>query len=190
MKRYEEIRVHGIVQGVGFRPFVYRLARDERLDGNVRNEGGVVMIKVAGPGERIEAFVAALRAAPPPLARIDRIERMTVAGGQPQGFSIGLSLSGDIVGGEPAISPDTAVCQTAWRIFLNLAIGISAIHSPTAPTVARVCRSYTQFHTTGTTPVWWISQCARPARANTTTPTTVGSTHNPTHVQPAVRRRD
>lgn len=119
MTSHEEIRVHGIVQGVGFRPFVFRLAREERLDGDVRNESGVVMINVAGPGERIEAFVAALRDAPPPLARIDRIEQMTVEGGLPQGFSIGLSLSGEIVGGEPAVSPDTAICRDCRADIFN-----------------------------------------------------------------------
>ena len=115
----EEIRIHGIVQGVGFRPFVYRLARDQGLDGEVRNEAGMVMIKLAGTMERIEAFVTLLRAAPPPLARIDRIERTTLAGGLARGFTIITSVTGEIVGGEPAISPDTAVCPECLADILE-----------------------------------------------------------------------
>ena len=66
------LRVRGAVQGVGFRPFAYGLATQLELGGFVRNgpDGVVVEIEGARAGE----FVDSLRAAPPPLARIDAIE--------------------------------------------------------------------------------------------------------------------
>ena len=54
------IRVRGVVQGVGFRPFVYRLARQTELSGWVRNDATGVLIHVEGPGDRLEQFRALL----------------------------------------------------------------------------------------------------------------------------------
>jgi hydrogenase maturation protein HypF len=73
------IRVSGIVQGVGFRPFVYELATRYQLVGWVLNNSSGVEIKVVGPSETLAAFVTALQAEKPPLATIDRIdiERLT-----------------------------------------------------------------------------------------------------------------
>ena len=69
-----EIAVTGIVQGVGFRPFVYRLASRHSLAGFVRNLGDAgVEIVVEGDKQAIEDFVATLRAEQPPLARIEDI---------------------------------------------------------------------------------------------------------------------
>ncbi|NJP88714.1 carbamoyltransferase HypF [Nonomuraea sp. FMUSA5-5] len=64
------IEVHGIVQGVGFRPFVHRLATSIGIRGRVRNAGGHVVISAAGPQPALEAFVAGLRAQRPGAARI------------------------------------------------------------------------------------------------------------------------
>jgi hydrogenase maturation protein HypF len=50
------IRVRGVVQGVGFRPFVYRLARQTELSGWVRNDAAGVLIHVEGPGDRLDRF--------------------------------------------------------------------------------------------------------------------------------------
>ena len=71
----EEIRIHGIVQGVGFRPFVFRAAQELGLRGNVQNNGGAVRIRVAGLAVDINRFVEILCDRTPPLARIDRLER-------------------------------------------------------------------------------------------------------------------
>lgn len=70
-RRTCRIHVTGVVQGVGFRPFVYRLAQRHGLTGWVRNESGNVEISVAGAPESIDQFVDDLRAEAPPLARID-----------------------------------------------------------------------------------------------------------------------
>jgi hydrogenase maturation protein HypF len=68
------IRVRGTVQGVGFRPVVYRIARAAGLVGFVRNDGEGVWIEIEGGDVAVAAFVAALRRESPPLARIDAIE--------------------------------------------------------------------------------------------------------------------
>ena len=68
------IRVRGVVQGVGFRPFVYRLARANTLAGWVLNgeEGGELFVEGAQPG--LQAFVQDLKTQPPPAASIAEIE--------------------------------------------------------------------------------------------------------------------
>ncbi len=71
----ELIRVRGLVQGVGFRPTVWRLARRCHLRGWVANDGDGVVIRLCGPPSAIARFVAGLSAESPPLARIDRIDR-------------------------------------------------------------------------------------------------------------------
>ena len=71
----ELIRVRGLVQGVGFRPTVWRLARQHGLGGWVANDGEGVIMAVRGSPAGIAGFVAELARAPPPLARIDAIER-------------------------------------------------------------------------------------------------------------------
>jgi len=71
----ERIRVRGLVQGVGFRPNVWRLARRYGLRGWVANDSGGVAMHVCGSKQAIESFVAAISSEAPPLARIDGIER-------------------------------------------------------------------------------------------------------------------
>ena len=69
------ITVTGIVQGVGFRPFIYRTAKDQKLRGFVRNRAdAVVEIVLEGEKERIEAFLQVLRNEKPPLARLDNVQ--------------------------------------------------------------------------------------------------------------------
>ncbi len=68
------ITVRGVVQGVGFRPFVYQTARARGLAGWVRNEADTVRIEVQGENAALDAFVDALRHAHPPQARIDAID--------------------------------------------------------------------------------------------------------------------
>ncbi len=77
--RAELIRVRGLVQGVGFRPTVWRLARNYGLRGWVGNDGGGVTALLCGAPADIAGLVDALRRAPPLLARIDAIERVPAA---------------------------------------------------------------------------------------------------------------
>ncbi|MFN2241671.1 MAG: acylphosphatase, partial [Anaerolineae bacterium] len=84
-KRLErrQIGVRGVVQGVGFRPFVYRLAHDHELNGWVLNHSGGVEIEVEGAPAALDAFVRALTEQAPPLARIVAVE---IAGAPPVGY--------------------------------------------------------------------------------------------------------
>ena len=72
----KKILTHGIVQGVGFRPYVYRLATSLNLNGYVRNLGNVVEIILEGGN--IELFIERLQNELPPIARIDSIEVLDI----------------------------------------------------------------------------------------------------------------
>lgn len=74
MKTRTQIQIKGIVQGVGFRPFVYALAEKNSLKGQVLNNGVGVLVDVEGENEKIEQFINALQTNPPPLAVIESIE--------------------------------------------------------------------------------------------------------------------
>lgn len=103
----EEIIVRGIVQGVGFRPFVWRLAQRLRLDGEVSNRGDAVIVVAAGPSATLEAFAAALGAEAPPLARVEAVERRAAPDFTGSGFTIAASAPGTVSVG---IVADIATC--------------------------------------------------------------------------------
>ena len=67
------VRVTGVVQGVGFRPFVYRLATEHALTGWVNNDTAGVLLEAQGRESDLSAFVAALSAQAPPLARVNGV---------------------------------------------------------------------------------------------------------------------
>ena len=73
-KKLAKISVRGVVQGVGFRPFIYRLAQEYNLKGWVRNTSGNVEIEVEGDGESLEKFLSDLEAKAPPMARLEKVE--------------------------------------------------------------------------------------------------------------------
>ncbi len=111
------LEVTGIVQAVGFRPFVYRLARELQLDGRVRNTAGRVEIEVAGTPSQLEAFAARLRAEAPPRARIETVtmralaeQRMPAPG---SGFAILESVAAAFT--ERLFPPDIATCDDCLR---------------------------------------------------------------------------
>lgn len=110
----ERLLVTGVVQGVGFRPAVYRLARDLALRGLVRNTAAGVEILVAGPPARIDAFVSALHDAAPPASAIEAVHRECIAAVPiPQTFRIDDS---DVAGScLPAFPPDLALCADCAR---------------------------------------------------------------------------
>ena len=102
------IEVRGIVQGVGFRPFVYGLATRHRLAGFVRNEAGRVVIEVEGEPPVLDQFLAELADHPPPLALV---EHLSWACQTPRGdstFQIEESTAG--ASGAVFVSPDVATC--------------------------------------------------------------------------------
>ena len=107
------IHVVGIVQGVGFRPFVYSLATRLGLTGWVRNTSAGVDIEVDGPPQALEEFIRALEIEPPALAKIDQI---IVESRSPNGFS-GFEIM-DSVAIDDAfqpISPDVSICTDCIR---------------------------------------------------------------------------
>lgn len=102
-----EIRVRGRVQGVGFRPTVWRYARELELSGEVLNDSGGVLIRVFGRPSVIAALVGRIEREPPPLARIDAIETQAYFGDLPAEFGIANSLAGDA---HTQVAPDAAIC--------------------------------------------------------------------------------
>ncbi|AAP85849.1 carbamoyltransferase HypF (plasmid) [Cupriavidus necator H16] len=104
------IRVRGVVQGVGFRPFVYRLARELGLAGWVRNDGAGVDIEAQGSAAALVELRERLRRDAPPLARVDEIgEERCAAQVDADGFAI-LESSRSDAAVHTAIGHDTAVC--------------------------------------------------------------------------------
>ncbi|MEH2159748.1 MAG: carbamoyltransferase HypF [Nostoc sp.] len=112
----EEIRVCGTVQGVGFRPTVYRLAKACGLHGDVCNDGEGVLIRVSGSEEAITEFVARLQTECPPLAKINKLTITPYKGKLNfNDFVISTSVSNAI---KTEITPDAATCpQCQQEIF-------------------------------------------------------------------------
>ncbi|WIX80399.1 carbamoyltransferase HypF [Amycolatopsis carbonis] len=102
------VRVDGVVQGVGFRPFVHGLARRLGLTGFVGNDSRGVFVEVEGASDDLNAFVSALRAEAPPLAVVDDVRVTRVPATGASGFEIVASPAG----GEAAtlVSADSATC--------------------------------------------------------------------------------
>ncbi len=116
-RRYQ---IRGVVQGVGFRPFVFRTAERHALGGWVRNDSDGVLLEVQGPPGALEEFIVEVRTRAPALARVDSVallerrheERLL------EGFEIHVSEH------RPArastlISPDTCVCEECLRELLD-----------------------------------------------------------------------
>lgn len=112
------IRVRGLVQGVGFRPTVWRVARSLSLSGVVRNDSEGVLIEAWGTPSELDDLVRRLREAPPPLARIDAIETMALTSTSPhEDFRIDVSAGG----GEPTtgVVADAASCAQCIQETLD-----------------------------------------------------------------------
>ncbi len=104
-----EVVVTGLVQGVGFRPFVYRIATKSKLAGWVLNTNENVKIQVTGTPENIESFLHSLKNESPQAAAIDKISTQTIATENFESFSI--HGSHDVSDEITEISPDIAVCD-------------------------------------------------------------------------------
>jgi hydrogenase maturation protein HypF len=103
------VRVTGVVQGVGFRPFVYNLAGSLGLSGWVRNTSSGVDIEIGGPRPTMERFLASLQGEAPPLAQIDDIVWEPCLPPTEQGFLILPSLAAE--GEFQCVSADVATCD-------------------------------------------------------------------------------
>jgi hydrogenase maturation protein HypF len=107
------IEVTGIVQGVGFRPYVYRLAFARHLAGFITNTSAGVSIEVEGPAEVVDDFVLRLPAEAPPLARITQMAAHDIPARADGDFRILPSRAGE--NRRVLISPDVAICDDCLR---------------------------------------------------------------------------
>jgi hydrogenase maturation protein HypF len=107
------VRVEGIVQGVGFRPFVYSLATGLGLGGLVGNDVDGVFVEVEGPPAAVSEFLRSLQRDAPPLARIERVTTTPMTPRGPGAFAI----AGSTPGGQrrTLVSADTATCTDCLR---------------------------------------------------------------------------
>jgi hydrogenase maturation protein HypF len=108
-----ELRIRGVVQGVGFRPFVYRLAHRHGLVGWVLNGGSGVQLHVEGPSDAVDAFARAVVAEAPPAARIASVDAVAAVVEGFETFAIRESLPNEYV--TVRISPDLPVCEPCLR---------------------------------------------------------------------------
>src|SRR5918998_1984677 len=104
-----EISVRGIVQGVGFRPFIYALAQRHGLTGLVRNDAEGVYIEAEGSPEGLEVFLRGIKESAPPLAVVESVEWHTLAVLNEREFRIEESREG--AQRRALISPDVATCE-------------------------------------------------------------------------------
>ncbi|MDL2261570.1 carbamoyltransferase HypF [Methanimicrococcus sp. OttesenSCG-928-J09] len=105
------ILIKGVVQGVGFRPFVYRTAVKNHISGSVINLGNMVQISASGTAENMDSFLSDLTSENPPLSRIDEMDISNVEfdiDSDHNDFLILESTEGD--SGNSIIPPDTAIC--------------------------------------------------------------------------------
>ncbi len=111
------IEVSGIVQGVGFRPYIYRLASERRLVGSICNTAAGVSIEVQGLGAAVDDFLARLPVEAPPLARITDIVAREIPCNGDRDFQIVTTHRGERV--STLISPDVAACDDCLREMLD-----------------------------------------------------------------------
>ncbi|MBV8991381.1 MAG: carbamoyltransferase HypF [Solirubrobacterales bacterium] len=111
------MRVEGTVQGVGFRPFVYRLAHELGLAGWVLNDARGVLLEVEGTSPALDRFLVRLRSEAPPLAVLDRVSSETLECDGASSFEIRQSPHGQRA--DAPVTPDTATCQDCLRELLD-----------------------------------------------------------------------
>jgi hydrogenase maturation protein HypF len=113
MQIRRQIAVSGIVQGVGFRPYIYRLATENQLAGTIRNTSSGVTIEVQGPQATVDDFISRLPREAPPLARITEIVTADLPCNGDREFRIIASHAEESV--QTLISPDVATCNDCLR---------------------------------------------------------------------------
>jgi hydrogenase maturation protein HypF len=104
--------IGGVVQGVGFRPFVHRLAAEYGVSGFVLNDGRGVVVEAEGRADTLDAFAAALRERAPALARVETVSVIAIAPQGERGFAIALSPA---VAGRAPVPADAPTCEDCLR---------------------------------------------------------------------------
>src|SRR5215470_1186664 len=111
-----EIRVRGRVQGVGFRPTIWRYARELGLVGEVLNDSDGVLVRVGGDQAAVASFVDRLEREPPPLARIEHVETSAYCGALPDEFCVAESAGG---AAHTQVAPDAAICPACAQEIVD-----------------------------------------------------------------------
>ncbi len=117
MKKHFHIKVNGIVQGVGFRPFIYRLALENNIKGYVLNDTEGVTIEAEGEEEALEKFIKAIKKKSPPLAIVQEIKIEERKINHFKNFWIEKSKATDKK--TTFIPPDTNICKDCLREFFD-----------------------------------------------------------------------
>ncbi|MFH1699874.1 MAG: carbamoyltransferase HypF [Candidatus Zixiibacteriota bacterium] len=112
-----KIEISGKVQGVGFRPFIYNLARQSQLNGYVANTANGVVIEITGSEDLIDGFVNSMQQNRPPLSQINNLTINESASGTYNSFTITDSI--ESVNGSISIIPDIAICQDCLDDILD-----------------------------------------------------------------------
>jgi hydrogenase maturation protein HypF len=112
MNQALEIKIRGLVQGVGFRPFVYRLAKELKLSGWVNNSAQGVLIQVEGNSENLTQFLIKLQSKNPPRSRIDSLKFKPIESIVYDDFEIRESINGDKI---TPILPDLSTCSDCLK---------------------------------------------------------------------------
>lgn len=114
--RYRAV-VYGIIQGVGFRPFIYNCALKYELKGYVKNDGGSVLIDVEGSKANVKGFIKSILGSLPPLARIEAIH---IRRAQIKGWNcFEIQASSNETSTKSFIPQDTAICEKCKRDILH-----------------------------------------------------------------------
>src|SRR5579871_4647239 len=113
----KRVEIRGTVQGVGFRPFVYRLASALHLTGHVLNVSGGVIVEIEGPEPALASFLERVKSEAPPLAEIDAMEVGDCALAGEVSFTIDHSVA------DPSrfamVPPDIATCEECQADFTD-----------------------------------------------------------------------
>ena len=158
------IEITGIVQGVGFRPFVYRLANECNLVGFIANTSAGVSIEVQGGTENVERFLERLPKEIPPLARLTSFVPRDA---EPRDDPVFRILSSRLDAPPRAlISPDVAVCDDCLREMMNARDRRFRYPFINCTNCGPRFTIIATFPTTARVPRWLPSKCAVPARPN------------------------
>lgn len=117
MKKSYHIHITGQVQGVGFRPYIFNLAKNLKLRGFVSNGPDGVHLEIEGPGNLLSSFLENLKKQPPSLSRIENIEITNIEPKNYESFDITESKEDEI--GSVRISPDFAICESCKQELQN-----------------------------------------------------------------------
>ena len=146
-----QIRVYGIVQGVGFRPTVSRHATARGIRGNVCNKGPYVEIYAQGSEEAVEEFISDIQNRPPKRAAILKINVENIE--TPEQYTQFDIIESEKTKGEIFVSPDIAICDECKEEMFDKRIADICILLSTVPAADRALPFWIHCHMTGNVPV-------------------------------------